>query len=213
MNLKNFSKIVVSVLLLAPSLSFAKALEVDPNHSSVLFEATHLKISKVPGKFGEFSGTLDLNEKDITKSKIDFTVQIASINTNVLQRDDHLRSPDFFDAKTFPKATFKTTSVKKTGKNIKLEGDLTIRDVTKKVTFDVKNMGKAHDAVMKTEKYVFIATGQINRKDFGVNYGTDDIVGDKVALWINLETMPKKADQPTPNQATPGQTKGGEVGK
>ncbi len=179
------------ISILTASTSFAGVLQVDPAHSSVTFEATHLKLTTIPGKFGEFSGTIDLNEKDLTKSSVEFTVQVSSINTNVVQRDDHLRSADFFDAKVHPQATFKSSSIKKAGKAYKLEGDLTIRGVTKKVTFDVQSLGKAEDPVMKTTKHVFKATTVLNRKDFGVNYGPDAIVGDKVPLQVNLEAMPK----------------------
>lgn len=204
---------LVGAWTLLPQLALSKVLSFDPNHSAVTFEATHLKLTKIPGRFGVFEGTIDFNESDQTKSKIDFSVDINSINTNVQQRDDHLRSPDFFDVKKFPKATFKSTSIKKSGKGYKLEGDLTIRDVTKKVTFDAQSLGKAHDPVMKTDKYVFYGKTEINRKDFGVNYGPNEIVGDKVALVVSLEAMPGKADQPTPNQAAPGSTSGGAVGK
>lgn len=203
----------ISSLLFVSSFALAINLEVDPNHSSVVFEATHLKVSKVPGKFGEFSGVLDLNEQDITKSNINFTVNVGSINTNVLQRDDHLRSPEFFDAKKYPKATFKSTAIRKSGQDFKVEGDLTIKNVTKKVVMDAKNLGKVNDPVMKTDKYVFTGSTEINRKDFGVSYGPDSLVADKVRLWVNLEAMPKKANQPTPNEAPAGQTEGGQVGK
>src|SRR5690606_8552102 len=108
-------------------------LEVDPAHSSVTFEAIHLKVAKIPGRFNSFSGTIDLNEKDVTKSKVDFTVDIASIDTAVEKRDDHLRSADFFDAKKYPKATFKSTKITKDDDDLILEGNLTIRGKTKKV--------------------------------------------------------------------------------
>lgn len=190
MKIQNITKLILITALILPAFSFAKKLEVDPAHSAIAFEATHLKISKIPGRFTEFSGTVDLDEKDITKSKVDFVVNIPSITTAVLKRDDHLKTADFFDAQKFPKATFQNSSIKKSGAGYTLTGDLTIRDVTKKVSFQMKSLGKAEDPVMNTEKYVFSATGKINRKDFGVNYGPDAIVGDNVELWINLETMP-----------------------
>ena len=192
MRIHAFKKLIVIATLISPSLTLAKALEVDPAHSAITFEATHLKISKVPGRFNEFSGTIDLDEKDITKSKVDFTVNVASLTTAVKKRDDHLKTNDFFDVTKFPKATFKTTDIKKSGKGYTLTGDLTIRDVTKKTSFDMKSLGKVEDPMMKTEKHVFSATGKINRKDFGVNYGPDAVVGDVVNLWINLEAMPPK---------------------
>jgi len=190
MKVQEVCKLSLIVVLISPAFAFAKKLEVDPNHSAIAFEATHLKISKIPGRFTEFSGTVDLDEKDITKSKVDFVVNIPSITTAVLKRDDHLRTADFFDAQKFPKATFQNSSIKKSGASYTLTGDLTIRDVTKKVSFQMKNLGKVEDPMMKTEKYIFSATGKINRKDFGVNYGPDAIVGDNVELWINVETMP-----------------------
>ncbi len=183
----------LATALLVPGLAVAKKLEVDPAHSTVAFEATHLKVSKVPGRFTEIRGTVDLDEKDITKSKVDFSVNISSITTAVAKRDDHLRTADFFDAQKFPKATFQSASIKKSGSGYVLTGDLTIRDVTKKVSFQMKNLGKVDDPMMKVEKYVFSATGKINRKDFGVNFGPDAVVGDNVDLWINLETMPAAA--------------------
>ncbi|OYZ21013.1 MAG: hypothetical protein B7Y39_10025 [Bdellovibrio sp. 28-41-41] len=194
MKIQKIFKLILVVALISPAFAFAKKLEVDPNHSAIAFEATHLKISKIPGRFTEFSGTVDLDEKDITRSKVDFTVNISSITTAVVKRDDHLRTPDFFDAQKFPKATFQSSEIKKSGKGYVLKGDLTIRDVTKKVSFQMKNLGKVEDPMMKTEKYVFSATGKINRKDFGVNFGPDAIVGDIVDLWINLETMQAAVD-------------------
>ena len=181
--------VALSSALVVPGLAQAEKLTVDPAHSSITFEAVHLKVSKIPGHFSEFSGTIDLNEKDITKSKVNFTVQVASINTNVPKRDEHLRSGDFFDAAKYPKATFKSTSIKKSGDDLVLEGNLTIRGVTKKATFDVKNLGKAQDPAMNAEKTIFQATGKINRKDFGVSYGPDEIVSDMIDLVVNLETV------------------------
>ncbi len=194
------SRIIASLILATtfaiPGMALAKKMDVDVNHSTVAFEATHLKISKIPGRFTEFSGSIDLDEKDTKKSMVEFTVNVASITTAVVKRDDHLKTPDFFDAQKFPKATFKSTSIKKSMNGYTMEGDLTIRDVTKKVTFKVKTLGKVEDPMMKVEKTVFGATAKINRKDFGVNYGPDAVVGDHVELWINLETHAAAAAAP-----------------
>lgn len=189
---RSVSLFLASSLFLSP-LALAKKFDVDPAHSTLGFEASHLKVSRVPGRFGEFTGSVDWDEKDFTKSKIDFSVDVASITTHVDKRDEHLRSPDFFDAAKFPKATFKNAKIVKAGSGFKMTGDLTIRGVTKATTFDVQNHGKVNDPVMKTDKYVFSAKSTINRRDFGVNYGTDAIVGDQVDLWINLETIPAPA--------------------
>ncbi len=179
-------------MFVSQDVSAAK-LEVDAAHSSITFEVKHLKVAKIPGRFSQFSGTIDLNEKDITKSKVDFTVDVASIYTGVDKRDEHLRSADFFDAKKHPKATFKSTKItKKDDNELVLEGNLRIRGKTKKVKFEVEQLGKAQDPTSNTEKFVFKAEGEINRKDFGVNYGPDEVVSDKVELDINLETVAKK---------------------
>ncbi|RZA21271.1 MAG: polyisoprenoid-binding protein [Proteobacteria bacterium] len=188
--MKNFrNAALVTFALLASSAGLAANLSVDPAHSSITFEAIHLKVSKIPGKFTDFSGNIDLDEKDFTKSKINFTVKVASITTAVDKRDEHLRSPDFFDAAKFPTATFKSSSIKGSGKDFTVDGDLTIRGVTKKASFKVAALGKVQDPAMKAEKNVFQATGTINRKDFGVNYGPDEIVSDKINLAINLEAV------------------------
>lgn len=177
-------------LALLPSASLAKALQIDTSHSVITFEATHLLVSKIPGRFEKFSGKIDLNEKDFTKSKVEFDVDITSISTSVAQRDDHLKSADFFDVQKHPTAKFRKAKITKEGESYTITGDLTIRGVTKKVSFALQNLGKVEDPVMKTSKYVFYATGTINRKDFGVSYGPNEIVGDNVSLTINLETMP-----------------------
>lgn len=189
----NFSKLFLSTLaavVFSASQAFAEKLAADPAHSTIQFESTHLKVSKVPGKFSDFSGTIDYNEKDPTKSTVDFTVNTQSIDTSIKKRDDHLRSADFFDVKNHPTATFKSKSIKKSGKDYKLNGDLTIRGVTKPVTFNVKSLGKVNDPVMKTDKYVFRGETELNRKDFGVSYGPDAVVSDKIKLVVNIEALP-----------------------
>lgn len=193
MKKQKIAAIILAATLTVPGLALANKLEVDPAHSTIAFQATHLKVSKVPGRFTEFTGTIDFDAKDVAKSKVDFSVNVASITTAVSKRDDHLRTADFFDAQKFPKATFQNAAMKKSGKDFTLTGDLTIRDVTKKVTFQVKSLGKVDDPMMKVEKYVFSAVGKINRKDFGVSFGPDAVVGDNVDLWINLETVPAAA--------------------
>lgn len=181
--------ILVAALLIAPSVSFAKLLNVDPAHASILFEAWHLKIAKIPGRFTDFTGTVDLDQTDITKSKVEFTINVASLTTAFDKRDAHLRTSDFFDVEKFPKATFKSTSIKKSGSGYALTGDLTIRDVTKKVTFQMKHLGDVDHPRTKERKYVFNASGKINRKDFGVSYAKDIVVSDMVDLSIAFEAI------------------------
>lgn len=190
--MKAFQSVIFSTIILASSFAFAKAYEVDPAHSSVMFKATHLKVSTIPGRFTDFSGTINIDEKDMTKSTVEFTVKVDSVNTAVAKRDDHLKSADFFDAKKYPNATFKSTGLKKDGNNEwEVTGDLTIRGVTKKATFEVEKLGDVTDPMMKKQKIVFKGEAEINRKDFGVNYGEDAVVGDKVKLHVNLEAAAK----------------------
>lgn len=183
----NALKLLLITSLFIPLSTYAKDLQIDPAHSSVTFVAKHLKISEIPGKFTSFTGSIDLNEKDLTKSKVNLEIDVSSINTAVDKRDQHLKSPDFFDAAKFPKASFVSTNIKKSGSSYVVTGNLKIRDLSKKVSFQMKKLGEVEDPMMKTKKYVFQASGKINRKDFGVNYGPDAIVGDIVSLDINLE--------------------------
>ncbi|MEZ4818712.1 MAG: YceI family protein [Bdellovibrionota bacterium] len=184
------AKQLLMITLILPTLASAKTLTVDSAHSSIMFEATHLKVTKIPGRFLEFSGTIDLDEKDFTKSKVTFDVNIASITTGVSKRDDHLKTADFFDAEKFATATFNNALIKKSGKKHIITGDLTIRGTSKKISFQVQQLGVVKDPMLQTSKHVFRASGKINRKDFGVSYGPDTIIGDEVTLWINLEAMP-----------------------
>lgn len=189
---KFIHSVVIVVGLALSTQAFAEKLVVDQAHSSINFKVNHLKFSEIPGRFLKFTGTVDFDEKNLKKSKVDFTVETASISTDVEKRDEHLRSADFFDTAKFPQATFKSKSIRKSDDEYVLEGDLTIRGVTKRVTFEVEKLGKVNDPVMKVEKTVFQAEGKINRKDFGVNYGPDEVISDQVELEINLETVPAK---------------------
>src|SRR5512145_1993606 len=110
----------------------------DPAHSHASFSVRHMIISNVRGELGKFSGTLTLDEKDITKSTVEATIDVTTIDTREPKRDEHLRSPDFFDAAKFPTLTFKSTKVEKAGKGaLKVTGDLTMRGVTKPVVLNV----------------------------------------------------------------------------
>lgn len=186
--------LLASLLLTLPAQAQKQA--VDIHHSSVNFVAKHLMISLIPGRFNEFNGSLDLDTNDFTKSKVEFTVQVASISTAVTARDEHLRSPDFFDAASFPEATFRSTAIEKVDDHYSMTGDLTIRGITKPVSFRVKMVGTVEDPMLKTQKTVFRATGTINRKDFGVSYGDNAIVSDEITLALNLETMPAASEKP-----------------
>lgn len=171
--------------------------EVDAAHSKVGFEISHLVIATVEGKFNKYAGTLDADAKGSLSINAD--IDAASIDTGVGQRDDHLRSPDFFDVKKFPKITFKSKKSSLTGgKELKITGDLTIHGVTKEVTLDGKYLGSVKDA-WNNERVVAQLSGKINRKDFGLTWNklveAGPTVGDEVSLSLKIEAIkavPKK---------------------
>lgn len=186
-------------LYLAPNLAAASTWEIDPSHSSVEFQVRHLMVTTVKGSFEKLKGTIELDDKDITKSSVDVTVETASVNTHEPRRDGHLRSADFFDAEKFPVATFKSTKVEKAGKDkLKVTGDLTIRGVTKPVVLMVDGPSAAlKDPFGRTVRGLS-AKGKLNRKDYGINWNkTLDaggvMVGDEVKLEISAELAEKAA--------------------
>ncbi len=190
---KVFSLLLVTLSL--SSVSFAqtaKTWNVDKMHSSVKFAVSHLVISEVDGSFKIFDGNLVAAKEDFSDAKINFTVDVNSINTDNTNRDGHLKSDDFFNAEKFPSMTFVSTSFKKkSGTAYELTGDLTIRDVTKKVTFAVKYGGTTKDPYGNT-KAGFKATGTINRLQYGLKWNTlteagGAVVGSDIDLTINLE--------------------------
>jgi polyisoprenoid-binding protein YceI len=152
----------------------------------------HLVISEVEGSFKIFNGTLASPSPDFTNSKIDFAVDVNSINTDDEKRDAHLKSDDFFNAEKFPAMKFTSTSFRKIkGNAYVLEGNLTIRDVTKKVRFAVMYGGTVKDPWGNT-KAGFKASTTINRKDYGLKWGAltetgSAVVGDEVKMLINVE--------------------------
>jgi polyisoprenoid-binding protein YceI len=165
---------------------------VDPAHTEVGFVARHLVGTKVRGRFAEFSGTFTVAENP-EDSTLEAEVKTASIHTNQSMRDDHLRTNDFLDAETYPTLTLKSTGLKKvTDAEWKLTADLTIRGVTKPVEFDLEYLGEG--ASMQEGKTVvaFSATGEIDRRDFGVafNHSLLDgsvVVGNKVKIELEVE--------------------------
>lgn len=192
--MKKSSLIIALALVLSfPALAQSKyapgSYQVDPAHSKVGFEIPHLVISTVEGKFNTFSGTVDLAEK-FEKSKVTMVAEIASIDTGVAKRDDHLKSPDFFDAKKNPQMKFVSTAVAGSPADFKLTGNLTIKGITKKVTFDAKYLGEVLDGY-GNQKVAFSAKAKINRKDFGLNWSSvveaGPVVGDEVSIDLRLQ--------------------------
>jgi polyisoprenoid-binding protein YceI len=142
--------------------------EIDPAHTEVGFTARHMVVAKVRGQFTRFSGRVSLNKTDDTPVSAEVKIETASIDTNMKDRDNHLRSPDFFDADNHPAITFRSKKVESTGKNrYKVVGDLTIRGTTREVTLDTEYLGHTKDP-FGTERVAFSANTSIDRKDFGL---------------------------------------------
>jgi polyisoprenoid-binding protein YceI len=163
---------------------------IDLEHSSVEFKIKHL-VSNVTGRFTDFSGTLVFNPNDLANSKADFTVKVKSVNTNNEKRDAHLQSEDFFDVEKYPNMTFKSTSFKKAGKSYVIEGNLTIRNTTKKVSIPFTVDGVI-DSPWKKGVEIMGVTGStsIKRNDYGVGTGSwaaTAMVGNNVEITIHLE--------------------------
>lgn len=193
MNLRN---LFASALLLVASSAFAAnppagTFDIDAAHSKVGFAIKHLVISTVEGRFKTFDGKIVIGDKLETSSVV-ANVDVNSIDTGVAKRDDHLKSPDFFNTgkKGFEKMTFKSTGITGTPEAFKMTGDLTMHGVTKKVTFD-GNFGGAVVGMQKEERVAFTATSKINRKDFGLTWGktveAGPVVGDEVTITLQVE--------------------------
>lgn len=190
---KLFSLLLVSIAFIGISFAqTAKTWNVDKMHSALKFTVSHLVISEVDGSFKIFDGNMVTTKDDFSDAKINFTVDVNSINTDNDSRDGHLKSDDFFNAERYPKMSFVSTSFKKkSGAMYELVGNLTIRDVTKKVTFAVKYGGTTKDPYGNT-KAGFKATGTINRLEYGLKWNTlteagGAVVGSDIDFTVNLE--------------------------
>ena len=165
---------------------------LDPTHSEVQFKAKHLVISTVTGYFRSFNGKAVVENEDFTDADIEFTIDAASIDTNQEQRDEHLRSADFFDAEKYPQIKFKSTSFKKVDNDeYTLTGDLTIKDITKPITLKVEYGGTATDFYGNL-KAGFEVVGKVSRKEYGLLWNgiTETgsiVVGDEIKLVLNVQ--------------------------
>ena len=172
----------------------AETWQIDGAHSGVNFSIRHLAISNVRGSFGVVSGTVDYDGKDLAGVKVDVSIDTASVDTHNSKRDDHLRSPDFFDATKYPKITFKSKkSTPGSDGGFKVVGDLTIKDKTKEVVLDVEAPSAEIKGPGGSFKMGATATTKINRQDFGVtpSGATDKVIGDEVKITIDLEIARK----------------------
>ena len=168
---------------------------VDQAHSTVGFEVKHMMVSKTKGQFKSYTTDVEAADlSDLTTATIAFKFDVASIDTNSEDRDNHLKSGDFFDVENYPSIDFTSTSITKDGDDYKVTGDLTIKDVTKSVTFDVEYGGKGKNP-WGVDVYGFEAEAKINREDFGLTWNAaletgGVLVGKDVKIKVELELNP-----------------------
>lgn len=179
-----------------PALARAATYDIDTAHSSAGFTVRHLAVSNVRGEFGKVTGTVEYDDKDVAKTKVEATIDATTVNTREAKRDEHLKSPDFFDVATYPTITFKSKKVEKGSKGLKVTGDLTMHGVTRPVVLDVEGPTKEVKDPWGNVRIGASATAKLNRKDYGVSFNkTLDsgglMVGEEVAVAIDLELVKK----------------------
>jgi polyisoprenoid-binding protein YceI len=168
--------------------------EIDPVHSEVGFTARHMMVSKVRGRFTQFSGEL-VTAPDLLQSSVTATIELTSIQTGNEQRDQHIRSADFFEVDKYKTMTYRSTGLRPEGDHYVLDGELTLRDVTKQVPLKLELNGFGPDPYGGT-RGGFTATGELNRSDFGVNFNATletggVVVSDKIGLQLEIEAVLK----------------------
>lgn len=192
----------ISGLAAAAALAFgtpavASTWTLDADHTTVGFSVQHMMVTNQKGGFDTFTGTLELDDKDVTKSKVNVEIDAASINTRSQKRDDHLKSPEFFDVAKFPKLTFTSTKVEKSKNGgLKVTGNLTMHGVTKPVTLDVAPLSAEFKDPWGGIHRGTTATAVINREDFGLTWNKalesgGVIVGKDVTIELQIEVVKK----------------------
>ncbi len=167
--------------------------DIDTAHSHIDFSIRHLVIAKVRGRFTSFTGTIELDPEDLTKSQVSVEIDAASISTNEDKRDAHLRSADFFDVASYPVLTFTSKRVETAGRDLRVTGALSIHGVTRDVVLEVESFGTAKDP-WGNERIAFSAKTSIDRKEFGLHWNQlleagGFMVGDKVEIGLDVEAV------------------------
>jgi polyisoprenoid-binding protein YceI len=180
----------------------------DKAHTFIGFKIKHMGLIEVPGFFRDFTGTVNYNEADPSKSSVEFTAKMTSVDTGVKGRDDHLRTADFFEVEKFPEMTFKSTKVEKAGNGWTVTGDLTMKGVTKSVAIPFNITGFLPGNQRNGPRMGITGETTINRREFGVNYGgnlpgtSTPTVADDVKVVLQIEAIqPKEAPKETPKPA------------
>ena len=188
---KTILTILVCSITLVAQVSTGKPYPIDMNHSNVGFSVPIMNgLSKVKGKFTDFTVTLNVDEKDITKSTVNVLIKATSIDTGVENRDKHLRNADFFDVEKYPDITFQSSRIEKKGKQFIAHGPLTVHGVTKEIALPFTLTG-VNESADKTKKSVgYSASIVLNRRDYGINWNhrVPGFVGDNITVDIDLIT-------------------------
>lgn len=181
--MKRIFLLIITLALLVPLNARAQTYNIDPSHTTIQFKVKNMLIMNVKGVFEKFKGTVDFDQTDITKSKVDVSIETASINTGIDRRDNDLRSPNFFDVAKFPTMRFVSTMVEAGTGNLKVTGNLTIKGVTKQVVLIVEGP-KSLEGDLKMRAS---ATATVNRQDFRVSSGA--VIADEVFITITTELV------------------------
>lgn len=187
------STIILAAALLSASVAGATEFKIDKTHSEVGFKVRHF-LSKTAGRFDDFSGTIQLDESDLTKSSVELKINASSVDTDNADRDKHLKTEDFFWVEKYPEITFRSTKIVKTGNSTyDVVGNLTMRGVTKTITLPVSFMGKINDP-WGNVRVGFETATKINRKEYGINWNKaldqgGFMLSDDVDISINIEAV------------------------
>jgi polyisoprenoid-binding protein YceI len=203
----NVRALALVAALALPAAAAPVTYQIDTSHSVAAFSVKHLMVSTVRGELGAVTGTVVYDKDNVTKSTVEASIDVKTINTRDEKRDGHLKSPDFFDVAKFPAITFKSSKVEAAGAGLKVTGTLTMRGVAKEVVLDVEPISPEAEVkawgVIKTGTN---ATAKVNRKEFGVSWSQlmdngGAVVSDEVAVTLNLELnrpAPKPAEAAKP---------------
>jgi polyisoprenoid-binding protein YceI len=183
--------LAVVLLLLAAGVSAraADSFTVDPVHSSVTFMISHQGISQIHGRFNQFSGQFTIDRDDPSKSSFAFSIPVESVDTNNPKRDEHLRAPDYFNAKQFPNMTFQSTKVKPTDGGYEVTGDLTLHGVKKEITLELKGGNKLVEFPKGMHRIGATTDTAIKRSDFGMRAELPVSLGDDVRILMGIEAV------------------------
>jgi len=167
--------------------------QIDPTHSSIEFSIRHLVIAKVRGRFAKFSGKIELDDGDVTRSAVTAEIDAASIHTNDEKRDAHLRAADFLDVEKFPKITFASKRIEKLGGELRMTGALTIHGVTRDAVLEVEQLGALKDP-WGNQRVAFSAKGTIDRKEYGLQWNQvldtgGFAIGDKLEVTLDVQAV------------------------